>query len=228
MRAVLRFALALGILLAAVEQRAHAQDNTIYVATYIELMPSAAASGAALLRRYRQASRKEQGNLRFDVLAEIARNSRFVIIEAWSDKGVLDAHSRSASSAQFVENLKAIQDAPEDQRIGHALYLERGANAQRPGAIYAVTHIDVIPPGTDGCIAALRAMSVDTPKDAGNISYDVLEQANHANHFTVVEEWTGRQAADAHAMAAHTRAFREKLKPIAGALYDERFYNALN
>jgi hypothetical protein len=29
-------------------------------------------------------------------------------------------------------------------------------------------------------------------------------------------------------MAAHTRAFREKLMPIAGALYDERFYKALS
>jgi hypothetical protein len=29
-------------------------------------------------------------------------------------------------------------------------------------------------------------------------------------------------------MAAHTRAFRERLSPIAGALYDERFYSALN
>ena len=37
-----------------------------------------------------------------------------------------------------------------------------------------------------------------------------------------------RKALNAHAMAAHTRAFREKLSPMAGALYDERFYKALN
>jgi hypothetical protein len=36
------------------------------------------------------------------------------------------------------------------------------------------------------------------------------------------------KAADSHAMAAHTRVFREKLIPIKGALYDERFYSALN
>jgi hypothetical protein len=29
-------------------------------------------------------------------------------------------------------------------------------------------------------------------------------------------------------MAAHTRAFREKISPVAGALYDERIYKALN
>ena len=55
-----------------------------------------------------------------------------------------------------------------------------------------------------------------------------LQQANRANHFTVFEKWRGMKAAEAHAMEDHTRAFREKLVPIAGALYDERFYKALD
>jgi hypothetical protein len=29
-------------------------------------------------------------------------------------------------------------------------------------------------------------------------------------------------------MAAHTRAYREKLGPASGALYDERFYRMLD
>ena len=77
-------------------------------------------------------------------------------------------------------------------------------------------------------MAALKAMSEDTVNDAGNIRYEVLQQANRGNHFTVVEAWADHKALDAHAMAAHTRAFRNKLAPIAGALYDERLYEALN
>ena len=76
-------------------------------------------------------------------------------------------------------------------------------------------------------MAALKAMSIDTANDPGNVGYDVLQQDDHTNHFTVVEEWAGMQAADAHAVAAHTRAFRAKLMPIKGALYDERFYTEL-
>lgn len=216
------------ILLATLGCSAYAQGNAVYVATYVELMPNALASGAVLLKRYRQASRRADGNLRFDVLAEIARDNRFVIIEAWKDKTALDAHTQTAESVQFRERLKPIQDAPFDQRVTHALNLAQGANQNRAGAIYVVTHIDVIPPGTDACMAALGTMSADSSKDAGNIRYEVLQQLDHANHFTVVEEWTDRKTAEAHAMATHTRAFREKLKPIAGALYDERFYKALN
>lgn len=71
-------------------------------------------------------------------------------------------------------------------------------------------------------------MSIDTSKDDGNIRYEVLQQANRVNHFTVVEEWTSRKMFDAHVIAAHTRAFRKQLLPMEGALYDERLYESLN
>jgi quinol monooxygenase YgiN len=224
------FAIALAVALAALTfgRAARAQADAVYVATYVEVMPNAVTPAGALLRRYRDASRAEIGNLRFDVLAEIARPNRFVIVETWSDKAALAAHLQSAGDAQFREQLAAIQNAPPDVRLDNVLYVERGTSEKATSAVYVVTHIDVVPPGTEAALAALKAMSVDTPKDPGNIEYDVLQQADHANHFTVVEGWTDRAAADAHAMAAHTRAFREKLIPIRGALYDERLYNALD
>jgi quinol monooxygenase YgiN len=215
------------ILTATLVQYAHAQGSAVYLATYVDVMPNAIASGAALLKRYHEASRKEDGNLRFDVLQEIGRPNRFAIVEAWRDRAALDAHAKVASTAQFHDMLKAIENAPYDERVNNGLYIGQGENEKRAGAIYVVTHVDVIPAGKDDCMAALKAMSVDTAKDAGNISYDVFQQANRSNHFTVVEAWTNRKALDGHAMAAHTRGFREKLMPVAGALYDERFYLAL-
>jgi quinol monooxygenase YgiN len=71
-------------------------------------------------------------------------------------------------------------------------------------------------------------MSINTPKEYGYIDYAVLQQEDRPNHFTVVEEWTSKNALDTHNMAAHTHAFREKLSPMLGALYDERLYNELN
>lgn len=216
------------VLAAAILGTAHAQSDTVYLVTYVELMPNAVASGADLLKQYRDDSRKESGNMRSEALAELKRPNRFALIEVWKDKAAFDAHSRSAVSAQFLEKLKSLQDAPNDVRIDRALYIGRSKGQPRNAAIYVVTHIDVIPPGKEACMAALKAMSADTASDPGNIGYDVLQQVDHANHFTVVEEWADMKAADAHAMAAHTRAFREKLIPIKGALYDERFYTALN
>ncbi len=228
MRLFLQLVLGMAIAVAMLVQSAYAQATAAYLATYVEVMPNAAASGTALLKQYRDASLKEDGNLRFDVLQELARPNRFAIVEAWRDKAALDAHAKTASTMQFRDKLKAIESAPYDERINNGLYVGQGKNESQSGAIYAVTHVDVIPAGKDDCMAALKAMSLDTANDPGNISYEVLQQANRSNHFTVIEAWTNKKALDAHAMAAHTRAFREKLMPIAGALYDERFYKALS
>ena len=220
--------LCLCIATAAPAPAAYAQSNAVYRAIYVEVMPNAIGTGATQLKQYRDASSKADGNLRADALQEIARPNRFVIVEAWRDKAALDAYAQGAASAKLRSALAPLADAPFDERVTNALYVTPGKNQKRADAIYVVTHVDVIPAGKDDCMAALKAMSADTANDAGNISYEVLQQANRANHFTVVEAWTDRKALDAHAMAAHTRAFRDKLAPIAGALYDERFYKAWN
>jgi quinol monooxygenase YgiN len=223
MRPFFRLVAAAAILAAMLGHSAHAQGSAVYLATYVDVMPNAVKSGAALLKQYRDAGRKEDGNLRFDVFQEIARPNRFAILETWRDKAALDAHAKTASTAQFHDKLIAVENAPYDERINNGLYVGQGGRVNA-SAIYVMTHVDVIPAGKDDCVAALKAMSVDTAKDPGNVVYQVLQQANRPNHFTVVEAWMDRKALDAHAMAAHTRAFRQKLSPVAGALYDERFY----
>jgi quinol monooxygenase YgiN len=225
---ILRVALANAILTAMLAVPTHAQDSGVYLATYIEVMPNAVDSAAPLLERYRDASRKENGNLRFDMLHEIGRPNRFAILEVWKDRLALDVHDKAENTLGFRDRLKAIQSAPPDERINSIIYGGPVKSENRAGTIFVLTHVDVMPVHKDDCLALLRAMSADTSKDYGNIDYEVLQQENRANHFTVVEEWTSRKALDARTMAAHTRAYRESLSPMVGALYDERFYNVLN
>jgi quinol monooxygenase YgiN len=216
------------VLMALVGGAAYAQNGAAYAVTYVDVMPNAINSGVALLRHYRDASRKEDGNRRTDVLQEIARPNRFAIVEIWTDKAASEAHDKAASSAELVEKLQTVGNAPFDRRLGNGLYVGSSPGVKRPNAVYVLTHVDVIPASKDGCMALLKAMSVDTPKDPGNLDYTVLQQANRGNHFMVFEVWANRQALDGHAEAAHTRAFREKLSPMAGALYDERFYKLVD
>lgn len=206
----------------------HAQDSVIYVTTYVEVMANAIAPGVFLLEAYRDASRKEDGCLSINVLQEIARPNRFAIVEAWHNPAALDTHAKAASTLQFRDKLKAIETAPYDERINHGLVAEKGKTAAAPGMIYVVTHVDVVPTGKDECIAALKATAIESADDLGNISYDAFEQANRRNHFTVIEAWANKVAFDAHAAAAHIRAFREEIAPIIGAPYDDRLYQALN
>jgi len=207
---------------------AHAQDGGVYVVTYVDVMPSSVAAGATLLKQYRDASRKEDGSLRVEVLQEIGRPNRLAVLEVWKDKPARDAHVAAASTVQFRDKLKPIANAPYDERINSGLYLGPAQGKATKDAVYVLTHVDVVPPSKDACMALLKDMSTDTPKDAGYLRYEVLQQPNRPNHFTVAETWSGAEGLDGHAMAPHTRAFREKLAPMAGALYDERFYKDLD
>jgi quinol monooxygenase YgiN len=223
----LRTILAGAAILMAAIGLARAQSDPVYVVTYVDVMPNETNSGAALLQHYRDASRKEDGNLRTTVLQEIARPNRFAILEIWKDRTASDAHDKASSSSELFGKLKGIGSAPFDRRLNNGLYVDSRYNEKQRNAIYVLTHVDVVTPSKDDCMRLLKSMSVDTPKDSGNVSYTVLQQANRANHFTVFEVWVNREALDAHATAAHTRAFREKVLPMAGALYDERFYKVL-
>jgi len=102
-----------------------------------------------------------------------------------------------------------------------------GAAGPARGAIFVVTHVDVPPPKKDECIAALKTLVADSRKEPGSVRYDIFQQGNRPNHFSVVEIWKNQSAYDAHIIAAHTKKFRDQLTPMSGALYDERLYRAI-
>jgi len=227
MRLFFRFVVVMVILPTMQTLTAHAQSSVVYLVTYIELMPNAVDSGKALLARHGAASRQESGNLRFDVLQEIARPDRFAFVEVWKDKNAVDIHGSAASDLQFRDSLRAIQSAPNDQRVEGGLFVGTAKSESPAGAVYVLTHVDITPQHNDAAAALLNAMGVDSGNEQGNLNYEVLQQVNRPNHFALVEEWASRMALDAHTMAPHTRTFRETLLPMQGALYDERRYKKL-
>src|SRR5436190_184685 len=122
----------------------------------------------------------------------------------------------------------AIGSAPIDERV----HVGASVGPLQPGpagdAVYVVTHVDVIPPRKDDGLAALKQLGSDTRGAAGNVRFEVVQQTNRPNHFTVVEIWKDAKAVDAHTMADATRQFRDKLGPMSGALYDERMFKAVD
>ena len=69
--------------------------------TYLEVVPSAEAETMRLLREVAAASRKEAGNLRFEVLQRIERPAHFAIIEAWADSKTFESHGANAATKTF-------------------------------------------------------------------------------------------------------------------------------
>ena len=204
-------------------------DGPRYIVTYLEVMPTAKADALKLIRQFRDATRKASGNLRAEALERIGQTHQYVLLEAWKDQAAADAYAQAAGTTQFREKIKAIQNAPIDVRVHFPLSVgPLEAKAGSAAAVAAVTHVDVIPPQRENGTAITKQLAEDGRKDDGNLRFEAVTQVNRQNHFTVIELWRDQKAADAHSMAAHTRAFRDKLGPASGALYDERFYKVVN
>ena len=233
MRRIVRFVL-VGVamsLLAIPGARAQGGPEAVaYCVSYIEVAPAAKDKAATLLKGLAQASRKGEGNLRFDVLQRRERSNHFAIVEAWKDKNAFEARLAAASTKEFREKLQPLLTSGYDERPHTGLVagpMTAGAGAGG-GAIYVVTHVDVIPPKKDEAVAALQQLTEPSRKDAGNLRYDVLQQISRPNHSTLVEIWKDQKALEAHEGAAHTKSFRELLLPLSGSLYDQRLYRALH
>jgi quinol monooxygenase YgiN len=205
-----------------------APEGNIYSVTYVEVMPTAKADAVMLLRRYREAAQKEGGNLRCEVAQRIDQPHQFAILEIWKDQAAFEAHGKSASTTETREKIAAIRNAPTDERVHTALSVGRIDAPTARGGIYVATHVDVIPPRKDDGVAALKRLGEDTRRDHDNLRFEVVQQINRPNHFTVVEIWRDAKAAETHSMAAPTREFRDKLATMTGALYDERMYRAID
>lgn len=222
------FALLFGAIMTALATpAAFAQGATFYTVTYIEVVPAAAVQTAGLLKVYRDASRKDAGAVRVDVNERLDRPNQFTVVAAWADQKAYEANVATAHAKALNDKLTAVLAAPIDTRQHNALAVA-DSKAARGAAITAVTHVDVIPPQKDNGIAAVKQLAEDSRKQNGNVRFDVFQQTNRPNHFTVVETWTNRPAYDGHFVQAPTKDFRTKLIAMTGALYDERLYRTLD
>ena len=67
----------------------------VYVVGYIDVMPSAKNSIISAFKQFRDACRKEEGNVRCEVVQRLEQPNQFVTLQIWKDKNSLDAHANS-------------------------------------------------------------------------------------------------------------------------------------
>ena len=218
-------ALALGA--ASVARAEEAAGVPVYTVTYFEVSASEAAQAAALAWQFVTDSRKEPGNAGFEAFAEIGRPNRLATLEAWRDTASAAAHAAAAPANGFRDRLQPMLASPFEIRSFDGLSVAAPAGRGGREAVWVLTHVDVFPAGKDRAADLAKALAEAGRKTDGNLSFDVLRQTGHPNHFTLVEGWRDRKAFEASVMSAATKDFRRQLTPLEGALYDERLYRAL-
>jgi|SRR5215469_245691 len=204
--------------------------DAVYAVTYLDVSTDWVLQGGGLIKQFRDASRRQAGNLEFSVLQETERPNRFVILEAWKDQAAFDAHAKSAEAAHFDFILEAIRNSPPNQHVLRAFAPGPTGATAGDGAIRLVEHIDFQPAAAAGAQPAVKALAEASQKEAGVVRYDILQEPPpHANHYSVVAVWANRAAYDAHEEAAATRQFRAAtVMPARANLYDQRLYKVVD
>jgi quinol monooxygenase YgiN len=214
--------------IAAPEALAQSPANqSAYAVTYIEVTPSAEGEAANLLRGLAAASRKEPGNQRYEVLQRIGRRSQFAILEAWSDAKGFEAHRGGAAMKQFRDRFNPLRIAYYDERPDTGIDPGPVSGPPAKGAIYVITHVDVTGQFKDEAIVVMKKLAAESRREPGSERFEIWQQNNRLNHFTVSEVWKDQAALDAHNLAVASRAFRDEVGPKLGALYDDRHYSNL-
>jgi quinol monooxygenase YgiN len=222
-----RHALALVLGLCLASGTAHAQDaSSAFVVTYIEVAGKSAAAARGLLKTYAETATKRAGSIQFDALERTDQPNHFAIVETWANAKAVEEHNATAAAKDFRTKLAPLLAAPYDERPHVSLSLGP-KSVTKTSAIYAVTHVDIIPPKKDEGVASVKALAEKSRGTTGNVRYDALTQSSRPNHMTIVEVWNSRSAMEAHRTAAPTKQFREVLLPMSGSLHDQRLYKPL-
>ena len=202
-------------------------DGPRYIVAYVDVRPAESVSAVKVLRAMRDAARRAPGNLRSEALQRFGQLNQFVLLTAWKDQAAADANAKAAATGKLLAEIKRIQIAPIDERTHFVLSVGPVDSKAAASAVAVVTHVDVIPPQRENGTEFTKQLADLSRKEEGNERFEALIQTNRQNHFTLIELWRDRKMIDAHLVAGHTRAFREKLAPATGALLDERLYRLL-
>jgi quinol monooxygenase YgiN len=198
-------------------------DTTFFTVSYVDIAPASKPAAVTAFKQYRDASRKDEGFVRYEFFEQVGRPGHFCLIETWSNQKGFDTHSNASHTKEFRSKLDPIRLSDYDTRPYKTSSLGASSAAANDRATFVITHVDIGGQGTNAA-DLLKRLAEASRKEEGNQRFDVLQHTMRANHFTVIEEWQTPKAVDAHAAAAHTKQYRDGLAPIAGSPLDERLY----
>jgi quinol monooxygenase YgiN len=90
--------------------------GSVHVVTHVDVPGAQRDKLLPGLAALAERSRKEPGNLRFDVVHQKARTNHFTVIEVWKDQKANDTHELATHTREFRDLLTPITGALYDQR----------------------------------------------------------------------------------------------------------------
>jgi quinol monooxygenase YgiN len=98
----------------------NASSRGTFVITHVDI-GGQGTNAADLLRKLADTSRKEEGNLRFDVLQHAMRANHFTVIEEWQSAKSVESHAAASPTKEYRNSLAPIAGSPLDERLYKAV-----------------------------------------------------------------------------------------------------------
>jgi quinol monooxygenase YgiN len=205
------------------------------VLTFIEVRADSIDKGRMTLGKYESALARHRADLRIEILEEIGRPERFVVLESAARAEDLATAEAAAQDnlAPLNELLTALPDRRTNREFAAAAntmqnaapkHSDRGADhpGGGPPVLYVVAHLDLGPPDQARGAAALQGLVAAARRAPGNLRFEAWQQTNRPNHFNLVEVWSSRTGFDDFTAGAAAREYRATVGPLIGSPYDER------
>ena len=96
-------------------------EQPLYIVTYIDVFPMFAADTAKALQDFRNASSKDPGYVRIEVMRDVDRTNHFAVVEVWKTRKDYEAHLAQSHTKQFRDKIQPGLGSPFDERLYHTL-----------------------------------------------------------------------------------------------------------
>jgi quinol monooxygenase YgiN len=94
-------------------------SRAVTIVSHVDVTPDPRV--ADMLKRLAEASRKEDGNVRFEVVQHTMRANHFTVVETWRDRKAFDAHVAAAHTKKYRDDLQPMTGSPLDERVYTAI-----------------------------------------------------------------------------------------------------------
>ena len=95
----------------------HEGRGTVYVVTHIDVPGTSRDAALRLMQPFIGESRKESGNLRFDIVHQKDRTNHFTAIEVWANQKSVDDHQQTSQTRTFRTGMTPLLGALYDRRL---------------------------------------------------------------------------------------------------------------
>ena len=94
-------------------------SRVTFVISHVDVTPGQIVP--MLLTRLAEESRKDTGNLRFDVVQHTMRANHFTVVETWQNDQALEAHIAAVHTKKYRDELAPALGSPLDERVYKAI-----------------------------------------------------------------------------------------------------------